>query len=176
MIIDEAKAQAKALRAALQAQGNAISHAQALELVARQHGAKDWNTLHARMEQHNAPPELGIGDRVRGRYLGQVYLLHHRPARALSTHRQIEIRFDHPVDVVRVRELLEPSQPSPVRDRRKCSLTSPNLGRRTAVDRRERERVKMMDRPRSAAPEQSRSFIRRGAFASTCPAQPGRCA
>lgn len=101
MIIDEAKAQAKALRAALQAQGNAISHAQALELVARQHGAKDWNTLHARMEQHNAPPELGIGDRVRGRYLGQAFVGRIIGLSGPSTHRQIEIRFDHPVDVVR---------------------------------------------------------------------------
>src|SRR5690606_31658729 len=49
MTIDNAKAQAKALRAALQAQGTAISHAQALELIARQHGARDWNTLHARL-------------------------------------------------------------------------------------------------------------------------------
>lgn len=101
MIIDEAKAQAKALRAALQAQGNAISHAQALELVARQHGAKDWNTLHARMELHNAPPELGIGDRVRGRYLGQAFVGRIIGLSGPSTHRQIEIRFDHPVDVVR---------------------------------------------------------------------------
>ena len=49
MTIEEAKAQAKALRAALLAQGTAISHAQALELIARQQGARDWNTLHARL-------------------------------------------------------------------------------------------------------------------------------
>jgi hypothetical protein len=101
MTVDEAKAQAKALRAALQVQGNAISHAQALELVARQHGAKDWNTLHARLTLTNAPPELGVGDRVRGRYLGQVFAGRVIGLSGPSTHRQIEIRFDQPVDVVR---------------------------------------------------------------------------
>lgn len=44
MTIDDAKAQAKALRAALQAQGTAISHALSLEMIAKQHGARDWNT------------------------------------------------------------------------------------------------------------------------------------
>ena len=73
MTVDEAKAQAKALRAGLQSQGHAISHAQALELVARQHGARDWNTLHARLSRRNAPPDLALGDRVRGRYLGQPF-------------------------------------------------------------------------------------------------------
>lgn len=101
MIIDEAKALAKALRAALQAQGSVISHAQALELVARQHGAKDWNTLHARLALRNAPPELALGDRVRGRYLGQPFAGRIIGLSGPATHRQIEIRFDQPVDVVR---------------------------------------------------------------------------
>ena len=100
MTIDEAKAQAKALRAALQAQGNAVSHAQALELIARQRGAKDWNTLHARMAMRNAPPELALGDRVGGHYLGQAFADRVVGLSGPSTHRQIEIRFDHPVDVV----------------------------------------------------------------------------
>ena len=101
MTINEAKAQAKALRTALQAQGNAISHAQALELIARQHGAKDWNTLHARLALRNAPPELALGDRVCGHYLGQAFAGRVVGLSGPSTHRQIEIRFDHPVDVVR---------------------------------------------------------------------------
>lgn len=100
MTIDEAKAQAKALRAALQDQGGAISHAQALELVARQHGAKDWNTLHARLSLRNAPPELAYGDRVQGRYLGQPFTGRIIGLSGPASHRQIEIRFDHPVDVV----------------------------------------------------------------------------
>lgn len=101
MTIDEVKAQAKALRAALQAQGSAVSHAQALELIARQHGAKDWNTLHARLALRNEPAELALGDRVRGRYLGQPFTGRIIGLSGPVTHRQIEIRFDQPVDVVR---------------------------------------------------------------------------
>ena len=101
MTVDEAKAQAKALRAGLQSQGSVISHAQALELVARQHGARDWNTLHARLARRNAPPDLALGDRVRGRYLGQPFTGRVLGLSGPASHRQIEIRFDHPVDVVR---------------------------------------------------------------------------
>jgi hypothetical protein len=101
MTIDNAKAQAKALRAALQAQGTAISHAQALELIARQHGARDWNTLHARLALRNAPPELALNDRVYGRYLGQPFTGRIIGLSGPANHRQISIRFDTPVDVVR---------------------------------------------------------------------------
>lgn len=99
--LDEAKAQAKALRAALQAQGTAISHGQALELVARQHGARDWNTLHARLALRNAPPELALGDRVRGRYLGQPFAGRVIGLSGPAAHREIEIHLDHPIDTVR---------------------------------------------------------------------------
>ena len=44
------KNQAKRLRTALSEDGIAVSHARALELVARVHGAHDWNTLAARPE------------------------------------------------------------------------------------------------------------------------------
>lgn len=100
MTIDEAKAQAKALRAALHAQGSPISHAQALELIARQHGARDWNTLHARLALRNVPPELALGDRVRGHYLGQPFSGRIIGLSGPPSYRQIEIRFDQPVDVV----------------------------------------------------------------------------
>ena len=98
--LTEAKAQAKALRTALQAGGTTVSHAQALELVASQHGAKDWNTLHARLSLRNAPPELAYGDRVRGRFLGQPFAGLIIGISGPATHREIEIRFDRPVDVV----------------------------------------------------------------------------
>ena len=101
MTIDNAKAQAKALRVALHAQGTVISHAQALELIARQHGAKDWNTLHARLAMRNAPPELALNDRVRGRYLGQFFSGQIIGLSGSNNYRQITIRFDTPVDVVR---------------------------------------------------------------------------
>lgn len=101
MTIDDAKAQAKALRTALQAQGSAISHAQALELIAKQHGARDWNTLHARLARRNVPPELALSDRVRGRYLGQPFTGQIIGLSGPVDYRQISIRFDTPVDVVK---------------------------------------------------------------------------
>lgn len=97
----DVKSQAKALRAALQAGGTPVSHAQALELVACQHGAKDWNTLHARLSLGNARPQLSYGDRVWGQFLGQPFTGAILGISGPSTHREIEIRFDSPVDVVR---------------------------------------------------------------------------
>lgn len=98
--LTEVKAQAKALRSALEANGTVISHAQALELVARQHGAKNWNTLHARLSRRNALPELAYGDRVRGRFLGQAFSGVVIGMSGPASHREIEIRFDRPVEVV----------------------------------------------------------------------------
>lgn len=97
----EAKAQAKALRRALAETGRAISHAQALEMIAAQHGARDWNTLHARLAQAAPPPPWQLDQRVKGRYLGQPFTgritgLSQRGARFAVT-----LRLDQPVDTVR---------------------------------------------------------------------------
>lgn len=46
----DAKAMAKAMREALAAQSIAISHSQALEIVAKQFGFASWNVLSARIE------------------------------------------------------------------------------------------------------------------------------
>lgn len=100
MTIDEAKAQAKALRTALRIRGTAISHAQALELVAQQNGARDWNTLHARLALRNAPTPLALGDRVRGQYLGQAFTGLVIGLSGPAGHRRIELKLDQPVDVV----------------------------------------------------------------------------
>lgn len=99
--LETVKAQAKALRQALQAEGTLISHARSLELVARQHGARDWNTLHARLTQRNAAPALALGDRVQGRYLGQAYSGKIVALSGPATHRTVEIALDRPIDTVR---------------------------------------------------------------------------
>lgn len=68
----EAKNQAKRLRRKLAEEGTQIGHAQSLELVAHQHGFRDWNTLFAAMA--NRPPETWVpGDRVSGRYLSRPF-------------------------------------------------------------------------------------------------------
>ena len=55
-IIEELKSQAKRLRQAMEARGTAISHSAALELIAQQHGVRDWNTLSALSLIHISEP------------------------------------------------------------------------------------------------------------------------
>ena len=70
--ISEAKREARHLRAALAEQGEAISHAQALERVARAYGFRDWNAFHAALRDR---PSRGweVGGRLTGRYLSQPF-------------------------------------------------------------------------------------------------------
>ena len=96
----QAKAQARALRQALAAQGREISHAAALEQIARDSGARDWNTLHARLSQRAEAP-FAPGDRVSGAYLGIAFTGVLRRVVAKGDGYQVEVRFDTPVDTVR---------------------------------------------------------------------------
>lgn len=93
------KDQAKSLRKSLERAGQVISHSQALETVAHQHGYKDWNTLHA--AAGNLPPPLQLGQVVTGKYLGQSFI---GEVIALSDiggqFTRITLRFDEPVDVI----------------------------------------------------------------------------
>ncbi len=97
---DALKTQAKALRADLGARGTPVTHSQALEMVAHQWGAHDWNTLSARASQPNAP-RFAPGDPVTGAYLGHRFSGTVKAARAQSGgFWNLTIRFDAPVDVV----------------------------------------------------------------------------
>lgn len=97
--IDELKAQAKRLREDLRHEGVEISHSRALELLAHQHGVRDWNTLHAMAANRM---RLRVGDRVSGRYLGQPFTAEIRGMTMLGDggHRRVTLHFDAPVDVV----------------------------------------------------------------------------
>lgn len=97
--ITEAKTQAKALRAALAAQGTTISHAQALELVAHQNGARDWNTLHAKLAQLEPQP-LQLGDQVRGQYLGQAFTGKIVAISKAGKNTRLSLQLDAPIDTV----------------------------------------------------------------------------
>jgi hypothetical protein len=99
--IDQAKAQARALRADQAAAGCPISHSAALEQVARDQGYASWNVLSARLS--NAPEiALQVGDRTAGRYLGQRFEATVLAVRRLGQDGSLEItlQFDAPVDVV----------------------------------------------------------------------------
>jgi hypothetical protein len=93
------KAQAKALRKDLADRGQSMSHAQALETIAHQWGARDWNTLSASASQRAAGWAPGM--RVSGRYLGHPFEGVVKAARqAASGFWSLTLRFDHPIDVV----------------------------------------------------------------------------
>lgn len=95
--VDTLKSQAKNLRAALERAGTAVSHSQALELVAQSHGARDWNTAQASAE---SAPIWRFGGPVRGHYLGQPFT-----GRVIAAsergprHHALTIAFDAPVNV-----------------------------------------------------------------------------
>ena len=95
------KARARALRAALARRGQVIAHGQALDLVARQMGARDWNTLSARLAT-SAGPALHPGARVAGRFLGRSFTGRILQALPLPDGKlRLSLRFDRPVDTVR---------------------------------------------------------------------------
>ena len=54
----DAKAMAKSLRNSLAARGVLLSHSECLEIVAKQFGFVDWNTLSAKQIPHAAPEQV----------------------------------------------------------------------------------------------------------------------
>ena len=98
--LSEAKSKAKALRDALDRQGTRISRAQALELVAHQDGARDWNTLHAKLSRAERRA-LQLGDEVRGKYLGQSFIGRIVTLSKAGLNLNVSIQLDVPVDTVR---------------------------------------------------------------------------
>tara|TARA_R110002096_G_scaffold43364_11_gene116800 strand:- start:3112 stop:3534 length:423 start_codon:yes stop_codon:yes gene_type:complete len=97
--LDALKAQARRLRQSLAENGTEVSHSRSLELLAQSLGARDWNTLHARLG--NAPPGWQLGQKVRGVYLGHAVCgrIHALSALADGWYR-LELALDEPVDVI----------------------------------------------------------------------------
>lgn len=100
--LDALKAQARRLRKSLEAEGNFISHSEALELVARQYGHRDWNTLHAAAGNRRTVP-LAVGSKVSGCYLGQTFSAEIIGLTRLNdgARYRVTLDLDAPVDVVR---------------------------------------------------------------------------
>lgn len=98
--IEDLKQQAKRLRAGLGEDGDFISHSESLELVAKQYGMRDWNTLYAAAGNRKRPP-ISVGARVTGLYLGQAFVGEVLGIQTLSPGRtRVTLEFDDPVDVV----------------------------------------------------------------------------
>ncbi|MDO6588864.1 hypothetical protein DS901_14270 [Loktanella sp. D2R18] len=94
--LHKAKTMAKVLRAG----ASGMSHAQALEQIAKDHGFRDWNSFHAVICDFT-PAYLTVGARVAGRYLGHACageIIHLSPQQPGWT--RVEIQLDHPVDTV----------------------------------------------------------------------------
>jgi hypothetical protein len=96
--IEDYKQQAKTLRFELGSQ--LLTHSAALELVAKQHGHRDWNTLRAAIPE--SPVGYQINQRIAGTYLGQPFTGYIKAVQTVGTHghHRLTLRFDTPVDVV----------------------------------------------------------------------------
>lgn len=107
------KTHAKRLRDDLAEDGIAITHSRALELVARQNGARDWNTLAAAKSGAPAPDAaapavhsraapFAVGETVEGTFNGNP--AHGRVIGLSETIKpdlwRVTVAFDPPVDVV----------------------------------------------------------------------------
>lgn len=73
--VTQAKDQAKRLRAKMSGDGCKIGHAQSLELVAHQHGFRDWNSLLVAIGNGSAEG-WNVGDWVTGTYQSQPFSAH----------------------------------------------------------------------------------------------------
>ena len=100
--VEALKAQAKRLRSKLADDGQISGHGQALEILARQMGYRDWNTLHAAAGNRRNDNPLFIGERVSGHYLGQHFVgeVIGLARQGAGDRMRVTIHFDEPVDVV----------------------------------------------------------------------------
>lgn len=99
--LESAKAHAKRLRTSLNRTGTEISHSKALELVAEQHGYRDWNTLHAAIGNTRPGPPVSVGQTVTGTYLGKRFRADILGVRSMGQQElfRITLRFEEPVNV-----------------------------------------------------------------------------
>ncbi len=105
--ITQYKEEARRLRDSLAVAGTGISHSRSLELVARQKGFRDWNTLHGQLGQaaevnQPAGPPVQLGQMVEGTYLGQPFTAEVLGIQILNggNHYRVTLDLAEPVDVV----------------------------------------------------------------------------
>ena len=104
--IMDAKKRAAHLREIAAENGQALSHGRALEMVAREQGARDWNTLRAQLAKRGTVSDdldiaaLRTGMKVEGRYMNQPFAGRIVDTISEGEGRRIAIHLDRPVDVV----------------------------------------------------------------------------
>lgn len=94
------KAEAKNLREERERAGQPITHSEALELVSRAHGYRDWNTACAALP-HRVVVPFQVGMRVSGFYLEQPFrgTVIGVQMTSASQYFTLTIQFDEPVNV-----------------------------------------------------------------------------
>lgn len=104
--IEEAKSRAVHLRTVAAEKGLALSHGRALEAVAKEEGAQDWNTLRARLARaeaaDRAPDFMALqrGAAVAGRYMNQPFTGRVVTAAGDGESLRLAIHLDQAVDTV----------------------------------------------------------------------------
>ncbi|RDE09878.1 hypothetical protein DVH29_04920 [Pelagibacterium lacus] len=95
------KTEAREYRTAQVDAGRPISHAQSLEMVARFHGFRDWNTA-AGVLPMTRGPVFAVSQRIEGVYLKQPFTGTIIGVAALGAGDmfRLTVQFDEPVDVV----------------------------------------------------------------------------
>lgn len=95
------KTEARHYRAAQLDAGRSISHAQSLEMVARFHGFRDWNTA-AGVLPVTRGPAYAVSQRIEGTFLKQPFTgtIIGVAAMGAGDMFKLTIQFDEPVDVV----------------------------------------------------------------------------
>jgi len=98
--LDALKAQAKRLQQSLAETGQSVHHSQSLELLAKQLGFRDWNTLCAKAG-NAMTPLINLGQSITGFYMGKPFSGTIIRARDIQqgAKTQITVRFDKPVNV-----------------------------------------------------------------------------
>lgn len=80
-----------------------ISHGAALEILAKQHGFKDWNILSATTKRPSGKvPWPELEDNIKGTYLGHAFTgkILKVQTTNMANNRRYTILFDKPIDVV----------------------------------------------------------------------------
>ena len=96
----QTKAQAKRLASVLSQEGNRVPLSRAYEVLAQSAGFADWNTFSAHLAKADTAG-WRLGDRVRGRYIGQPFAGRVHGLRRKGNLTEIEIQADAPVNVSR---------------------------------------------------------------------------
>jgi hypothetical protein len=95
------KAEARDWRLEQAEAGHPVTHGQALEMIARFHGFRDWNTANGVLPVTRGPV-FAIGQRVGGTFLKQPFKGTVIGVKSLGSGDllRVTIQFDDPVDVV----------------------------------------------------------------------------